>query len=121
MRFLLDESTDVRVGEYLTALGYDVTFIVRDYPRALSDEQVLARAYSEQRVVITEDRDFGELVVRYRQPHAGVILFRLPATDLDSRFARLDSIIAQYPDRLDCLLVVTTRGIRARPTYPCDL
>lgn len=116
MRFLLDESADVRVGDYLTTVGHDVTFIVRDYPRALSDEQVLARAHSEGRVVITEDRDFGELVVRYRQPHAGVILFRLPATDLAGRFARLNQILARYSDRISDLLVVTARGIRARST-----
>ncbi|HLH25700.1 MAG TPA: DUF5615 family PIN-like protein [Chloroflexota bacterium] len=118
MRFLLDESADVRVGNYRASQGHDVTSIVRDHPRAISDERVLALAYSERRVVITEDRDFGDLVVRHGQPHAGVILFRLPATDLDGRIARLDEIIARYPDRLDCLLVVRARGIRVRITRP---
>lgn len=114
MRFLLDENVDVRVGDYLTALEHDVTAVARDYPRSIGDAVILDIAHREARVVITDDRDFGELVVRYGQPHAGVILFRLPAADLDTRIARLQDVLAHYADRLDHLVVVTARSIRLR-------
>ena len=76
MWFLLDESADFPLAAYLTALGHDVTAIAHDYPHALPDTDVLAIATRERRILITNDRDFGELIVRRHYPHHGVILFR---------------------------------------------
>jgi predicted nuclease of predicted toxin-antitoxin system len=61
---------------------HDVTAIAHDYPGALADDEVLTIAVHEDRVVIANDKDFGELVVRRRLPHAGLILFRLDREDL---------------------------------------
>ena len=73
MRFLLDESAEARIAGFLTDRGHDATRVGRDYPAGLPDEAVLAIVQSEQRIVITNDKDFGELVFRERHPHAGVI------------------------------------------------
>lgn len=64
MRFLLDESADLPLREHLRRLGHDATAIAHEYPGALPDSDVLAIAVSEDRVLITNDRDFGELVFR---------------------------------------------------------
>ena len=64
--------------------------IARDHPRALPDEEVLSIALREDRILITNDRDFGELIFRQRLPHSGVILFRLPATALAAKLSRLE-------------------------------
>ena len=64
MRFLLDENTDFTLVAFLQQLGHDVTCIAHDYPAALKDTQVLSIAASEQRILITNDKDFGELIVR---------------------------------------------------------
>lgn len=77
MRFLLDENAEYRLALFLRAQGHDVTVIARDYPGAMTDTDILATAYQEQRIVITNDRDFGALVFFKQQAHAGVILFRL--------------------------------------------
>jgi predicted nuclease of predicted toxin-antitoxin system len=77
MRFLLDESADARLVPYLRANGHDVTSLVTDYPAGLPVPDVLATAVREQRILITNDRDFGDLVFLQEQPHVGVILFRL--------------------------------------------
>ena len=114
MRFFLDESADARLAVYLARAGHDVTVIARDYPNALDDQVVLAIAHAEGRIVITNDRDFGELVFRQRRPHAGVILFRLTRTDLPSKIARLAEVLAAYGDQLDHFLVVTDQWIRVR-------
>jgi len=82
MGFLLDENVDIRLKAHLLSLGHDVTAIAEDYPRCLEDLDVLALAHREQRIVITNDRDFGELAVQTRKEHAGVINFRLRSTRL---------------------------------------
>jgi predicted nuclease of predicted toxin-antitoxin system len=113
MRFLLDESAEARIAGFLTAHGHDSTRIGRDYPASLPDEAVLALAHREQRILITIDKDFGELVVREHQPHAGVVLFRFP---LDStahqKIRALEAPLASRPAPLDQLFVLTPQGIR---------
>ncbi|MCL4489624.1 MAG: DUF5615 family PIN-like protein [Chloroflexi bacterium] len=74
MKFLLDESADLPLAMFLRESGHDVTAIAHDYPQALKDREVLAIAYREQRILLTNDRDFGELIFRQRLPHSGVVL-----------------------------------------------
>jgi predicted nuclease of predicted toxin-antitoxin system len=77
MKFLLDQSADARLVTYLRQLGHDVTRIARDYPPGLLDPKILSLARAEGRILITDDRDFGELIFRLQLPHAGVIFLRL--------------------------------------------
>ena len=92
MRFLLDQSSDARLIPYLSDRGHDATRIARDYPPGLPDEQVLAIAATEGRILIASDRDFGELVFARQHPHAGVILFRLgPYAPLATRSSGLST------------------------------
>jgi predicted nuclease of predicted toxin-antitoxin system len=73
LRFLLDESVDVRLRAFLASRGHDVTAVALDYQPALSDEDVLALSVSEERTLITNDKDFGDLVFHRGLRHAGVI------------------------------------------------
>jgi predicted nuclease of predicted toxin-antitoxin system len=114
MRFLIDESTDARLGPYLRSLGHDCTIVARDYAASLPDEDVLAIAESEHRVLITNDRDFGELVFRQLHPHSGVIYFRLSSTELDAYIGRVDYVLTNHADQLDQFLVVNDRRVRIR-------
>ncbi|MFN8558913.1 MAG: DUF5615 family PIN-like protein [Dehalococcoidia bacterium] len=118
MRFLLDENADRRLGPFLTAAGHDVATISFDYTRALPDTDVIAIALREQRVIITNDQDFGELIVREGLPHAGVIFFRLRSTALAVKRARLEYVLTQYADRLHEFLVVTEGQVRIRRPRP---
>ena len=70
-RFLADENVSRLVVERLGAAGFDVTSISATGSGA-SDNEVLATAIDEGRILITEDRDFGELVVRQRVGVRGV-------------------------------------------------
>ena len=73
MRLLADESVDGPVVTRLRSDGHEVAWIAED--------AVLARAYAEGIVLISADKDFGELVYRHRCPHAGVLLLRLTGLD----------------------------------------
>jgi hypothetical protein len=73
---------------------------------------VLAIARRERRVLITNDTDFGDLIVRDRVTHRGVILFRLRTTRLPAKIERLDFVLRRYGRQLDKLLVVTDARVR---------
>src|SRR5438270_13749596 len=75
MNFLADESCAGPVLRALREAGHDL-FAIGEVARGATDEQVLERALNEKRVLMTEDRDFGELVYARGQSSAGVILVR---------------------------------------------
>lgn len=105
----------MRVAPYLRRLGHDVTGIAVDYPASLPDDEVLAIAYREGRVLITHDRDFGELVFVRLQPHAGVILLRLGSRPrLTLTIARVTEVLSDHAHELGGFVVVTPDRIRVR-------
>jgi predicted nuclease of predicted toxin-antitoxin system len=63
MRFIVDESAGMAVVDYLRAADHDVLAVAEVMPRA-DDSRILSRALSEGRILITNDKDFGELVFR---------------------------------------------------------
>jgi predicted nuclease of predicted toxin-antitoxin system len=114
MKFLVDESADARLATHLRRLGHDAKTVASDYQPGLEDQEVLAIALREERILITNDRDFGELVYRLGLPHAGVILLRLSTTSLPAKTARLDAILAKHAGSLTRFVVVTERSVRLR-------
>jgi predicted nuclease of predicted toxin-antitoxin system len=77
MRILADESCDGRVVRALRLAGHDVK-PVREIAPELPDEQVIAVARTEGRILITEDRDFGQIFFAADSQSVGVILVRFP-------------------------------------------
>ena len=114
MRFLLDENVDARLGPYLRAAGDDVTSAFDDAGAGLPDTDVLAAAVSDRRILITNDTDFGELILRRGLPHAGVILFRLQTTTFAAKQAAIELVLRDYSDRLREFLVVMDGRVRVR-------
>lgn len=118
MKFLLDENVDFRVAHFLEEQRHNVTTVARDYFYGVADEDVLAMAHQEQRVLITNDKDFGELIFRQHFPHAGVILFRRNKGDiaLDRMKDHLIRALAEYEDQLTGCLVITSKDVKVRHT-----
>lgn len=115
MKFLLDQSAEARIGTFLKSKGHDSTRVGLDHPAGLPDDQVLAIAVSEQRILITNDSDFGELIFKLRQPHTGVIYFRFPLdTSANQKIAALERILFTRANDLDKYLTVTPRKVRVR-------
>ncbi len=69
MQFLADESYDFTIVRALSEAGHDVVAVAEGLPRA-EDPSVLMRAVNEGRVLLTEDKDFGQLVYSSAQPSA---------------------------------------------------
>jgi predicted nuclease of predicted toxin-antitoxin system len=77
MRFLADESCDFAVVRALRAAAFDVLCISESTPRA-EDSEVIGLALREQRILLSEDKDFGRLVYSHGQETLGVIFLRFP-------------------------------------------
>jgi predicted nuclease of predicted toxin-antitoxin system len=114
MKILVDVSAGCAIADALRALGHDVE-TVRDRDARLVDSAILAWAVNEQRLVITMDKDFGELVFRSGQAHAGVLLLRLEEARSAQKVAVVTAIFAQYADQLPGRFTVYQDGrIRIR-------
>jgi predicted nuclease of predicted toxin-antitoxin system len=115
MRFLVDECTGSHVARHLSALGHDV-FSVFDSARGDTDDEVLARALAEQRILITNDRDFGDAVFRDGKLHCGIVLLRLEVEITGRKIAVLDRLLAQWSAELPGRFVVVSESrVRFRP------
>jgi len=114
MKFLLDQSADFRLIPHLRTLGHDVAAISRNHPAGLADEEVLAIARQEARMLIVADRDFGELIFHQELAHAGVIFFRLPGATLQTKLEHLNTVLEEHTGELErgAFLVVTPGRIR---------
>ena len=100
MKFLFDQSADFRLIAHLRSLGHDVSAVSRNYPPGLADEDVLAIAQQEQRILVVADRDFGELIFHQGLAHAGVLFLRLPGAQLQTKIEHPDQALQERGDEL---------------------
>ena len=100
------------MAAFLAGEGHDVVTCGLDSPHALTDRQILAIAHREQRALLTNDKDFGDLVFRDRLPHAGVVLFRLGYVPIEVRIALLRQALTDHADRMDQFIVISPHGAR---------
>lgn len=118
MRFLVDECTGPAVARWLRAQGYDV-FSVYEEARGLNDDEIIWKTYVENRILITNDKDFGEKIFREKHPHRGVILLRLADERSSNKIATLQRLLQGYADRFTTqFIVVTEEKVRFAGNYP---
>ena len=72
MRFIVDECTGPKVAQWLRDQNYEV-FSVFNEMRGIDDETILQKAFRENWILITNDKDFGEKVYREHFPHHGIV------------------------------------------------
>ncbi|MDX1426091.1 MAG: DUF5615 family PIN-like protein [Kiloniellales bacterium] len=115
MRFLADECVDASLVENLRAAGHDVR-TVQETASACDDEAVIALAARENRILITEDKDFGELAIRQKLPVPGIILLRIAPQFRKRKWPRLAATIDVLRERVaGHHTVVDVDKIRTRP------
>lgn len=116
MKFLLDVcASSHSLRALLMNLGHDVQ-LAGEKGLSVSDEEILGLAHQDGRLVITLDKDFGELVFVQRRPHAGIIRFLdMPIAE---QVAAMQELLSSYRADLDAgAMIVVTRGrIRVRPS-----
>ena len=115
MRFLADENFPALATVSLRQRGHDVLAAV-EVLRAAPDAQLLTRAGTEGRILLTFDKDFGELAFRSHLPaQSGIVLFRLSGDDAQSDNARVVAVLESRTDWAGRFAVVTQDRLRIRP------
>jgi predicted nuclease of predicted toxin-antitoxin system len=117
MNFVADESCAGPIIRALREAGHDVVAIV-EVAKGATDEAVLDRALNEKRVLITEDRDFGELVYAHGRPSTGVILVRFQSLARRVKPATVVEAVAKLGARLQNAFTVIEPGrvrVSSRP------
>ena len=115
MKFVADECCDAGLVSLLRSEGHDTIYIKEFGPGAL-DKEVLEKAFAEERILLTEDKDFGELVYRLEKPAYGVVLLRFDVRERGLKWPRLKELINKYGYKLKGLFVVVdTEKFRSHP------
>jgi len=115
LRFLVDVNVGIAVTNSLRDSGYDAVF-AGDLDWCMPDIAMLSLARQEQRIILTLDTDFGELVHHAQQPHAGVLLLRMPGAIRYEKIEIVQEIINRYGDQLPGHFCVYRQGrLRIRP------
>lgn len=115
MKFLADECCDTGLVESLRKDGHDVSYILES-KAGVTDDEVLQDAYKEERILLTEDKDFGELVYRLKKPSQGIILIRIDVSKRHMKWPRLKNLIEHYGTRLQGnFVVIDSQKFRFRP------
>jgi predicted nuclease of predicted toxin-antitoxin system len=115
VKLLADECCAASLVSALRADGHDVLYALETFPGA-SDDEILARAFTEHRILLTEDKDFGELVYRLGRPAQGIVLLRFDVVDRALKVPRLRDLLIRGESRLpESLVILEVDKVRIRP------
>ena len=120
LEFLADESCDFVVVRALRAAGYNVSAVSEVTSRSV-DRDLIAQAAREQRVLLTEDKDFGWLVYVSQVDSAGVVLVRYPGHARQSLPQAIVTLVQNQGEQLAGAFTVLEPGyirIRRRSALP---
>ena len=114
-RFVVDENMSPAVAALLRDGGHDAISIAETAPR-MPDPDILALAVRYNRILVTFDTDFGDLIYRWGMPApSAVILFRLVSTPEAEKPQVVARLLLEEQDWVGCFWVVTESAIRNRP------
>jgi predicted nuclease of predicted toxin-antitoxin system len=114
MRWLADECVDAALVLTLRGANHDVLYVA-EIASGMTDTETLELARNERRLFLTEDKDFGELVFRFRLEVPGLVLLRIDTARARLKWTRLKAVISQIGEGLfGRYVVVTETRIRSR-------
>ena len=114
MKLVADESVEGPTVERLRRDGHNVLYVAELHP-GIADSDVLSFAFTEQSLLVTADKDFGELVYRNRESHFGVLLLRLADGEIDENATATSAVLAEHGDEMrHRFSVLTLRGLRIK-------
>lgn len=110
MNFLIDESVDAPIARRLRDDGHQVNCVWELEP-GIDDKTVLDAANRDGAVLVTADKDFGELVFRLKRAHHGVLLIRLTGILAPQKAQIVSDAVRQHADDLRNAFTVVTPGV----------
>jgi predicted nuclease of predicted toxin-antitoxin system len=115
MKILADVNIEKPIVDYTVGIGFDVKWIP-DYNCMLPDDNLLTMANTESRVLMTNDKDFGELVFRQNKITTGIILVRMKGASSEKKVKAIKKLFKNYPSKIyNHFVVVAENKMRFVP------
>jgi predicted nuclease of predicted toxin-antitoxin system len=117
MRFLADMGVDIRVVKWLREKGHDASHLRDEGLHRMPNGEIFNKAISENRVILTFDLDFAEIVALSKGQKVSVVLFRLHDTRTSHLIKRLDTVLSESGEALNKGAVIVVEESRHRVRY----
>jgi len=115
MKFLVDENIGSSVISFLRNKSFNVSSIAEKCP-GITDREILKKAVKENRILITADKDFGDLIFYSRRTHKGIILLRLKDQSSSAKIEVIDKLLKFHRGKIIKRFVVVTKDkVKIRP------
>jgi predicted nuclease of predicted toxin-antitoxin system len=110
LKLLADEGVDSAIVTRLRSDGHDVVYVAELSP-GITDEAVLELANADERILMTVDKDFGELVFRLRRVAFGILLVRLPGLPSTGKADAVAQVIGEHGVEMPGAFTVLSAGL----------
>jgi predicted nuclease of predicted toxin-antitoxin system len=117
MRFLADMGVDIRVVKWLREKGHDANHLRDEGLHGMPNGEIFDKAISENRVILTFDLDFAEIVALSKGHKASIVLFRLHNTRTSNLISRLSAVLSESAVALEKGAVIVVEESRHRVRY----
>ena len=111
-RFLTDENIDTEVLLLLKALGFDVFDIKEQELWGMSDQAIIEKAFTEKRIIITQDSDFGTMIYRDQIAFYGLIYLR-PGHNPQLHIQTLKTLFLSFPHEVIIPFVLVAENVNS--------
>ena len=108
IKFIADVNVERPLVDFLRGKGLDVTW-VGEVDKQMSDSTVCRIADSEQRIIVTNDKDFGEIVFFQKKVFHGIILLRIKGQNVSHKIAAMDNLLERHSEKIEKHFVIVTR------------
>jgi predicted nuclease of predicted toxin-antitoxin system len=103
-----------RVALWLNSLGHNAIHISENNLHKLSDDLIIEKAITENRVVLTADMDFGQLLALDSYGKVSIIQFRVSNFKSDYLISKMELVFEEFKDRLNDNFIITVEDNRIR-------
>ncbi|MGA9377550.1 MAG: DUF5615 family PIN-like protein [Phormidium sp.] len=114
MKFLADMGISLRTVAWLRSAGYDIVHLRDEGLQRLPDEEILIKARTEGRILLTVDLDFAELLAVSGEILPSVILFRLGNENYQTINERMTEVLSQCHEDLEAGAIISVSNERYR-------
>ncbi len=108
IKFLANVNVEKPLIDFLNEKGFDIKWVT-NIDKRMPDDRVCEIANSEQRIIITNDKDFGEIVFYQKKIAYGIILMRVKDQNSSEKIILLDKLLENYLDKIANHFVVLTK------------
>lgn len=109
LKFLADVNVEKSIIEEIKALGYNITSVA-EIDAKMPDSKIFELANAENKILITNDKDFGEIVFRQKLISSGIILIRLEKQDINVKIKLIKKLLIFYKEKIQYHFIVINQN-----------